>query len=235
MVDKKPKQNKIKVIAWVMITLVVSAAASFFLTYPQFQNFIKINEEIKFAENRFSNLERKLKQLEQINESLINSDLDLTKKILPLERDIISAVSQVQILAANHTLTIDDLLISVSPQGEQGGANKADTFSIKLSLGGDIPNVKTFLNKLRESPRIMRTEIIDLTGSKVEVTYKTDTGLATYYQGLPTSIGGVDAPLQNIDDKDRDTLNKINQNINSLPVLYLQDADGPKGKEDPFN
>lgn len=146
--------------------LLIAAGAIFFLytqpTYDQMQSTRTQNSEFDQALTKAKELQtRKDTLLRQFN-SFNNDDLDRLKKMLPDQVDNIRLILDIDSMAQNRHMALQNVAISTSqhsPAGAIGaisaGNQKYNSLTLSFSTSGSYKQFKDFLSDLQSSLRIV--------------------------------------------------------------------------------
>ncbi|KKQ66428.1 MAG: hypothetical protein US86_C0005G0039 [Candidatus Daviesbacteria bacterium GW2011_GWA2_38_24] len=228
--------NRYQIYLWPAAAGIVSVALIVFIAFPQFQQVFGFVSSISELTTTVNNLQEKIKSLSSIDETVYRDNLNLTLRVLPTERDLISVISQIQLLASSTGVRIDGINFSNSASGEISSAGSGEeSFIVSIGISGSPEQFKNFLTKLRTAPRIMKVEGIDISTGRSGVSGQANFTLKTFYQNLPSSLGDVEQPLPTLSAADNETLVRIQQAFKDLPIITTDNAVGAKGKTDPFN
>ncbi len=216
---------------WPIFGVMVVIMLGVFVIYPQANDLISGTQIFSQTRVKVKKLEEKLARLEALDEQGLRSDFGTALIVLPLDRDYVSSLSQLQILTTANSLKIDDVSF--------GSANilpdqTSNSFLIRLTVLGTVAQIQQLILQLRNSPRIMSVEDIALVGAKGNTPTQAVLTLKTYYQPTTTSLGDILSPLAELSDNDYQLLSQLNQSLQDVPITLEEGVTGVTGKTDPF-
>src|SRR5258708_6829380 len=134
--------NKYQIFVWSAVSSLTIIVLVLLVIIPQSIELFKVFALLTTTSKQLNALTTKLSQLNQVDEGGVKTDLTTALSVLPAEKDLVSSLSQVQLLATADNLKIDDLSFAVSPPSAN---DKNNGFTVKLSLQGSIDQIKNFL------------------------------------------------------------------------------------------
>src|SRR3990167_11219982 len=230
MIEIKRFVNQYQLYIWPFFGLVLVILLCFFVMVPQIKALLKAREVFVDISQKAVILEQKADDLQLIDEQEVKNDLQIALSSLPAQKELISAVSQVQLLTATSNLDLKDVSF-----GSVRSNQEADGFVIKASVEGTIESFKNFIALLKVAPLTMSLEGIELSKTKTEGVFQTVFALKSYYQNIPISLGDVSIPLALLSDSEKEQLKKIGDYYRNIPITTIDNAEGVKGKLDPFH
>lgn len=225
-----PLVLKYRIYALPVLSIIFSLALLILVVIPQISASQKTSEEINTLNQKNTNLQKKLADLNSIDDSLYTDYLTSAKLALPVEKDISGAIGQVLYLIKSEQLTLNSIGFS-TPKEE----NKTQSFQIRVELEGNMNNFKNFINKTASNPRILKVTSLEVSGSKRLDKVQVSLTLTTYFQDEPKALGDVEQALPIPAAKDFEYLATVKANSLLIPVINTNEIVGDKGKADPFN
>lgn len=216
---------------WPVFGLIIVLVLSIYVIFPQASDLIQSTQAFSQTSIKVKKLEQKLAALEALNEQGLKLDLGTTLSVLPLDRDYVSSLSQLQILTTANNLRIDDVSFGNSNIQTNQTTNN---FLIRLTILGTVQQIQQLISQLRNSPRIMSVEDISLVGTKGSSPTQAVLTLKTYYQSTPTLLGDISSPIENLSNEDVQLLNQLSQSLQDVPITIEEGVSGLRGKADPF-
>lgn len=223
-------------ILYPLLAVLLGGFLIFFVIIPQYQGWQQTNLKLKQVQDRTKKLQEKLNQLRAIDKQQAQERLDLTLKILPVDKEVLPPIFIIQQFARETNLRINQISYTNQQTGNQpANSQKPQTYRIELSLTGELEDIRTFVNRLKESPKLLSVESIHISGSKLEVTYTADQSLGNFYQGIAQNPGKIDDPAPSFSEKDEELISKIKQLRDSFSLVSIEDvSSAARGKSDPF-
>lgn len=222
--------NQYQLYIWPLCALALILLLFFLVMAPQIRGLLKAREVLIKISQKASVLEQKARDLEGIDEQEVKNNLEIALSSLPAQREFISSISQVQLLAGASNIDLKDVAF-----GSINNGQNSDGFVIKATIEGTTDHFKSFITQLKVSPLIMSLEGIELSNTKSEGVYQASLTLKSYYQNIPVSLGDVSTPIALLSDTEKDQLKKISSYYQNIPITTINNAEGAKGKLDPFH
>lgn len=223
--------NKYQIYLWPVFAVVVIVLLILLVMFPQVRELLKENAILEETVKKVAVLEKKAKDLQSVDEVKYQSDLDTSLSMVPVEKDLVSALSQIQILTANNNMKVDDVGFSSS---SQTATDKSDNFIVRVTITSTIDQLKTFLDQVKVAPRLMMLDSIALENSKTTGVYQATLGFKTYFQPLPTTLGRIEDPLLTLSTTEQALLQRVANSLRNVPVVSSDRVFGKRGKDDPF-
>lgn len=217
---------------WPLFGVVTIVFLSWLVILPQAGDLIESTKTFSKTSAGVKKLEQKLAQLESLNEEELKGGFTTALSVLPEDRDYISSLSQLQILTTANNLRIDDVSFGNSNISTD---QKINSFLIRLTVLGTQEQIQQLISQLRNSPRIMSVEDIELVGSKASVPTQVSLTLKTYYQSGVTTLGDISSELKLLSSEDQQLLEELNQSLVDVPITLTEGLTGSTGKSDPFH
>ena len=227
----------VKYQAYVLPSLVVLISLNLvsLVIIPQVIQAINNQKEIIGQQQKLTALNTKIQSLSVLDTKVYTDNLNVALIALPKEKDIPATMTQVLYLINSSSLQLTG--ISFSGLGSNPDTplpkNTVPSFNIKLSLVGSLTNVKNFIQKVNDSPRLMKLSSLDLATAGVDK-YQANLAVDAYFQALPNLTANIEKPLPTIQSADLEQLNKIRSFAAAGPIAPSSINTGPKGKPDPF-
>lgn len=219
--------RKYQLALWPAISIAAVIVLTFFVILPQANQYLAVQKTIQNTNTKAQALNDKKTILEQIDSASYESNLKFLLNILPQDKDLTSAVGQVQQMVNTSNLKIDNISF--------GGIGTNESFLVRLQISGKLSGIKDFVKRINSGPRIMRLSSIELAGSRVENSYSADISLNSFFAPLPQVLGSVEAPISFVTDKEVEQLKELQKTIKTFPVDSVETkAQTPQGKTDPF-
>lgn len=215
---------------WPAMAIILVVLMFVYVIAPQTGKLIHASGTISETSKKAKALEAKASSLELLDEESLRNNLTLSLNVLPPEKDLISALNQIQFLTNSFSLTIKDIGFSNSSSQE------SDNFLIHLSVEGTLAQVQGFSGVIKKAPILMTVESIDLSSTDL-VTYSLLIGVKSYFLPLTSMIGSVESPVVSLTDKQSALIAKIKDQLKEIPPLVDDESsiDNVVSKKDPFN
>lgn len=201
-----------------------------FSIVPQSLQLLKTSKEISQKDEKNKFIADKISKLESLNLSNYKKDLNSSLLMLPDDKDIPGVIGQVLSTLNASGLALDTFTFST--QGE--ASSVLSTYSVKVSVVGDSASLKLFLDKIKQSSRLMRVTNIEINNIGILNRAQAVVELTVYYQPLPAAVGNIDQPVTLLTEKEKELLEKISQFDQNNASLSTESASVSVGKSDPF-
>lgn len=198
-----------------------------FVIIPQIFEIFKERGSVGELTNRISLLDKKAKELNNLDETVLQTQLETAISVMPTGRDVPQAMAVLQDLIAKSNLSLKSTSYSsVSKTGQ-------NSFSLTISVLGSLESSRNFLNSLREAPRLFKVESITLRVQPESNAVSLDLPLTVFYQPAPSTILSVDQPVAKITASEEDLIARLAKLAPKQPIFATASA-VPVGKDDPF-
>lgn len=224
--------DRFQLYLWPIFGVLTVIFLSLLVILPQASDLIESTKAFSQTSAGVKKLEQKLAQLESLNEEELKGGFTTALSVLPEDRDYISSLSQLQILTTANNLRIDDVSFGNSNISTD---QKNNSFLIRLTVLGTQEQIQQLISQLRNSPRIMSVEDIELVGSKASGPTQVTLTLKTYYEPGVTTLGDISSDLTLLSSDDQQLLDQLNQSLLDVPITLTQGLTGSTGKVDPFH
>lgn len=198
-----------------------------FVIIPQIQEYLRAESQEQSLRERILQLTQKKQVLESIDTGLYKSNLEIAMGVLPSDQDIPGAVGDLLVLLSSNRLK----LVGISLSGGDYSLHGSKALIIKIDTEGEPQSMKSFLNNMGDSIRIMRVGRIETTG---DATGGIIAGfdVAAFYDPIPTVSNTLDAPVTLPTKEDLEFIKKI-EGSREVNVDDLEPAT-PLGKDNLF-
>lgn len=223
--------------------LLFGAAAVIFAVLPGVGETRDLYENLKEIEKETEALSNKLRFLEALNEDDLRNQLVTLLSAVPQEKSVQTIFSTVEGLANQSGVNIVDMNLMSPGSLATGAATRqsvaekkigASTLAFSLTASGTYDQIRAFVGRINQVRRLFDVTSFDLSIGGTGIT-QVRLSLSAFYQSLPTKVGGVEAPVAVLTQKEEEVLAKITQyadlsqslSASLTPILF-------GGKRDPF-
>lgn len=224
----KKYQNLIVPVVAIVIGLVVLGL----VIVPQGLKIPETNKQIDEVRKNINALNLKIGQLNGINLNQYKDDLNSSLVALPEEKDIPGAMTLVFNLLKNNGLTLNGISF-----GSEAPAATTSLFTIKVDVTGSKDSLTSFINQLKESPRVIKVDTLATSATASDTSMQILIGLNTFFQPIPkTQELAIDKPVELPTQQNKDTLTTIKdyQARNGNLIIEATASGVQLGKPDPF-
>lgn len=216
---------------WPLASIAISILLVAFIIIPQVLDIKKNSDVISNIESRTKNLDSKAASLAEIDTKAYQDNLRVALVVLPEEKDIPSAIGQIQSLISDNKLQLNGMTFAHS---DNPNSSSLQNYQIKIDVSGDQLSLKDFINSLKDAPLVMKVSDLEVSSNFKDNGLDSALTLTTYYQGQPQSLGDLEQPVSAINQADSDLLVRLQQRVQNLPLISTSVNLGPRGKADPF-
>lgn len=210
-----------------IIGLIITALLLIFFIIPQINGLSTVNDNIQQITQQKILLSKKTDDLNKVNLESTKEQYQLSLAALPADKNIPSAIAQLQRLSSLNSLQLANLSL-----GQGGPASGVDSFIIKTEVLGSLDSISNFLNDIKEGPRVMKVSSIEINGGQGGI-FSASLGISVYYQAQQNILGKIDDPVVLISDSEKSLLenirNLVQENLDNFSATTVV-----KGKIDPF-
>lgn len=144
---------------------------------PQFESFFSLRDEAIAARGRISILNSNLAFMSQLNKTALENSRMTVVQALPVEKDFASIISSINQSSRNAGVTIDDYTFGLGPLNSEAPAvqaqnNPGEFIYIKLSLKGNVSDIKNFIKEMSEKLPLNEVESIEAESDSAFITLK---------------------------------------------------------------
>lgn len=196
---------------------------------PQILSSLKTQSDISASAGKFESLDKKIETLRGVDENTYQANVNLTQVAYPYDKEIPSLISQLLFLLNNSNLSVKNIGVATSTVSENG----ATGYNVNAEAEGTVSDIKNFVNRVKDAPRIMKIVGLEYTEASAGVA-QVSFNIVTYFQPLATQLGSVDDAVEPLSESELELLKTLSANSNKIPVVTSVNVTGPRGKADPF-
>lgn len=159
------------------VLLSIGILLLFGFVMPQFESFFSLRDEAIAARGRISILNSNLTFMSRLNKNALENSRETVVLALPVEKDFAPIIASINRSSQNTGMTVDDYAfglgpLSPDPAAQQVQANTGEFIYIKLSLKGDVANLKNFIKEMNEKLPLSDVESIEAESDSAFITFK---------------------------------------------------------------
>lgn len=177
---------------------------------PQFSEWrLAVDEESKI-QDRITILENNLKFLSSIDNSNLNSNLQVASSAFPIEKDFVSILNAITLATGRSGVKIGDFIFQVgelSPKPVKSAL--IPSLAIALSVNEGINGTERFLSELSNSLPVSEVTDLQIAGANSNIS------ILFYYRPLPLVKYSYSTPINSISPKNQSTLDTITSWLNN--------------------
>lgn len=199
---------------------------------PHFLAYIDIRKQVSGTRSEMAFLEAKAEELQGINESVTQKNLQTVFTVLPSGQDVPQAMTALQNLVQRSGL---QLMSAVYVASGVTSSTNTNSFGLNLTVSGPLEQFKNFLIYLRASPRIFQVQSVDIRFQRDSTNAEFEVPIRTFFSSEPGSIGSINRPLPRLTGEEESLLSRLAAAVGDTDVsVATTSAAVPLGKSDPF-
>jgi len=197
-----------------IFVLVSAILISTLVTVPQFFKLFETFNKIDELSGQKSFFQQKKATLQSVDVELFRKNLDTALIALPTDKDIPGVTGELLVALSGSGMTLEGITFSGgADESAKGGVSE---YTLRLDISGSDENLKSFMERVKLSPRIVKLVSVEANKSK-SGNFSASVSLVTLYQRLPESIGTVEEKVPDITNDDLQTLADIRVKADALP------------------
>ncbi len=195
---------------------------------PQFDNWFSINTEVEATRARVKILNDNISLLSSQSDDTLSKTITVTSDALPFDKSFTGIVDALSSAANDASVSISDYGFNLGELSTPSAQlNQFYKVPIHITVYGDIPAAKIFIQKLNE--KIPLSEVESWDGS----TGGSNISLIFYYKGFPNILLNDLAVLQPISAEQQTFLQKL-QTWRPVSVYNNETSTSTASAEDTF-
>lgn len=195
---------------------------------PQTLRLISNNKVEDELTNRFKSLEVKADELKNVSLQDLSTEVSTALNAFPSEKDYGNAIGILQNVTVQNGFTILGLVLNDS---SEGNSKIGQNYIIRIEILGQRSKLRTLLDQIETSQRIMKLQSMDITTGRDSDTINATLAINIYYSPIPKSFGSIDAPLPKLSQEEEALLQELSRSSVGLGTGSLYT---PNGKSNPF-
>ena len=212
------------------IVLGIAIFISGLVTIPQIFKLFETFKTIEELSQRREFFQTKNATLSAIDVELYRDNLDTALIALPVDKDIPGVTGELLVALSASGMK----LTGINFANSNSDSNKVKEFNLKFEVTGPESNLKSFLERVKLSPRIVKMTSIEASKAKSGI-INASINFVTLYQELPKDIGSVEEKVPEITPADSKVLADIKDKVKDIPQITTQPGLQPvSGKINPF-
>lgn len=214
-----------------------------FAVLPAIRSTIDLYADVGVIQKEVDALTGKLALLRSLDEESLRGQLAVLLSVVPQDKSVPTIFETVDGLITKSGVHITDMTIMSPGSIATGSATKSSSnskvkglpyLSFSLGVGGSYDQIQEFFGMVNTVRRLFSIENFDLSISKTGET-TSRIAMGAYYQQLPTKLGGVEVPIQNLSSTELATFEKLStyQDFAQSSTAQLTPVTNTE-KRDPF-
>lgn len=223
-----PLYKKYELFVPPILCVVIVIALLVAVVVPNVLQYFETGKKITEAQDKVAFFKEKEALLKSVNKEDFTEGINRSLVILPTDKEAPTAIAQLYYILGLTNMTVENISFS-----DAGGATDGKSFKIALELKGSLSSLTNFILQLKEAPRIMRINTLEVSGAGGTGEILSSITIDAFYEPLPGSISSIDQPVNQPTKKELEALDSLA--TSSFPSIGAEeDYSGPKGKPNPF-
>lgn len=144
---------------------------------PQFESFFSLRDEAIAARGRISILNSNLTFMSRLNKTALENSRMTVVKALPVEKDFASIITSINQSSRNAGIAVEDYTFGLGPLSSDESANRTQNNTgefiyIKLSLKGNVSDIKNFIKEMSKKLPLSEVESIEAESDSAFITLR---------------------------------------------------------------
>lgn len=200
-----------------------------FAIYPQIMKMITNQKNVNDLTIKSKLLETKVTALEGLDTEDLAQKVGIAIVSLPAEKDYGGALDLLQQLVITSGFRIS----SISLSNSVNKLGNTDGLEVKLDVKGVRNMFQTLLDNIDNSPRLVRINNFDVSSISSQQLIDASLTVEVLFVRLPQSQASTDAPLLELNQKDKELLTNLARN-NNISSTSGGEVSTVRGKVNPF-
>lgn len=186
------------------LVIIICVILFFKLIIPQIREVSLIKEQEKETKEKISVLKNNLTLILNLDNSSLDSQLQLTSSALPAEKDYAGIINAVSGTAVDSNVLLDDFSFEVGDLSTKSASlDIRPSIRINISIKGSLDNMKHFLSRLNEQFPLSEVGSVKIANNSAN--YAT----AFYFKSYLPVLQDVSRPINKMSEKEKQLLDKL--------------------------
>lgn len=162
----------------------------FFFVIPQFNMFLKIQNDAKESSLKLDRLNKNLDILTNVDDSVLESQLTTLSSALPINKDFVSVLNSIYSTAQKTGVSIGSFSLQIGDVSKSQSSADLPVLQITLPINSGINAVNNFMKAISRSLPLAEVYSVKVSGTTSTVAlsfYYKPLGVAGYSQDVPVS------------------------------------------------
>lgn len=195
--------NKNKSYIYPVLIILVSILLFFQFVIPQVRMLNATQKKTKEALVRLETSKANLHILENVNESILDSQLEIAKAALPLDKNYIGILNSIYSAAQKTGVSLGNFSFKVGDLSQSKDDDKFSVISLSLPVNSPIMAINSFVETISKTMPLVNVSSVKMRSSSSTI------GLSFYYKSLDISKYSQDARINPISQKGLDLINLL--------------------------
>lgn len=202
----------------IVFTIIMCVILILYVIVPQVEKNFSIRREVAVKRMKIKKMEENINFMNNLNKSLLNSQLQTVFQALPAEKSFIDIINAISDSAIHSGVTLDDFNVNV---GKDEVESKS-FINLSIVINGDINNVKRFLQETSRKLPLSEVEDLAITPDSSTVTMKFN------YKSYPEIKLTEDKSIESLTDSQVALIREISS---WKPFVFDQSTSQPTGSD----
>ncbi len=199
-----------------------------FFIAPQFQNFLDTQEQVKTESNKLAILKNNLNLLTNIDESQMDSQLQIVSGALPPNKDFAGILNGISVAANKAGVFLGDYEFQVGDITKPSlNIQSFPSLQLSLTINGGLAGVTRFMAELYKTIPLSEVTNVKVTSTNSEIT------ALFYYRPFPPLGFNDSAPIKAVSQAELSTITnlsswnnvvEVSQTVSELPAVSSPSA-----------
>lgn len=188
---------------------------------PQFQNFLDNQQQAKTESNKLIILKNNLNLLNNMNESQVDSQLQIVSAALPPNKDFEGILNGISVAADKTGVFLGDYEFQVGNITKPSlSIQSFPSLQLTLSINGGVSGVTRFMGELYKTVPLSEITAVKVSNATSEIT------ILFYYKPFPPIGFDNSVPINSVSQEGLSTVSKLSSfnNVGGVSQAVLQSS-----------
>lgn len=197
--------NKNKSYIFPVIIILVSIMLFFQFVIPQFNALLEAQKEAIAASVKLETLKANLDVLNNINEATLDSQLEVLKSALPLDKDFIGILNSIYLTSQKTGVDLGSFSFKIGDLTQSEIGNNFPVVNLSLPVSSSVAAINNFVETISKTVPLSETSLIKVGNASSTI------NLSFYYRPLSASSYSQDVRISPISQKGLTLINQLSQ------------------------
>jgi len=217
------------------------------VVWPKLTEALKLRASNVELASRVESLAVKVQLLSSLDKVQLDSQLGSSEQLLPSDKSIFTFVRQVETAAARNGVLLNKVDVAPGALADDGSTKQAPQagvvvdaapkVQVKVAMTSDYKSFLNFMSSIYSISRVIGVRDLTLSsgsGTGEAAALRTSLVIDAYWKPLPTQLGSIESPIENLSTKEEDLLKRAKAaEVNeSIPPAVVPTV--PTGRSDLF-
>lgn len=173
--------NKNKRYVFPIVTILVSVILFFQFVIPQFNSFLAVQKEAKELKLKLQVLKENFDIITNINESTLDSQLEILNSALPLDKDFVGILNSIYFAAQKTGVNLGNFSFKVGDLSKSENGDNFPVVSLSLPITSSVAAINSFVEVISKMVPLSEISFVKVGNTSSTVS------LSFYYKPLNAS------------------------------------------------